>query len=238
MIRFLTPSKIGLLVLIVLYTEEVVPNDAIIPILSFITSHLIPQPISESEGRKQSSNPAISLVDFENVTKGHKSIMPGRTLHDAFLQKLWSINSLHLIHEFFRDLSNILTKTRHQLHQEQPVEDSPKAKILLSRVSPIGVFVRRSQLEFVRLQFDDSVKLWVAFAKFREASKLLWKKKRPSATSTIDSNLVELSLGLNDDLVTIIYPTLNDGSTYEAELSTEEMERLLEFQLERLQRMC
>ena len=39
--RYLTPAKVGLLVLIQLYCEQAVPHDAIRPVLSFITSHLL-----------------------------------------------------------------------------------------------------------------------------------------------------------------------------------------------------
>jgi anaphase-promoting complex subunit 5 len=237
MIRYLTPSKIGILVLIVLYSDAVVPDDAIIPVLSFITSRLINQPVSESDSSSQPASPTLSISDFEELTKNFKSPLPGRTLYDTFLQYLWGIDSLHALHDFFRDLSETLTKNRAQLLQEGEASKPPKAKIPLSRVSPLGVFVRRSQLEFVRLQFDGSVKLWVAFTKFREASEPYWKKRRPSAGAyTLDSNLADLNLNHESPLVNIVYPNLNDGSQYEPELSTEEMERILDFQLEKLQR--
>jgi anaphase-promoting complex subunit 5 len=226
------------LALISLYTDAAVPNDAIVPILSFITSRIIPQPATELDNTSQSAAPALSMSDFEDLTKGFKATMPGRTLHDAFLQKLWSMNSLHALHDFFRDLSKILTKTRTQPQADPQNDDVPKSNILLSRVSPLGVFVRRAQLEFTRLQFDDSVKLWVAFVKFREVSELLWKKKRPSAGAySVDLNLADLSLGPDAPLAHTVYPNMYDNSEYEPELSTEEMERLLDFQLEKLQRM-
>jgi anaphase-promoting complex subunit 5 len=238
MIRYLTPSKIGLLVLIALYTDAVVPNEAIIPILSFLITKIVPQPVSKPDSSSHPADTILSISHFEDVTKEFKATMPGRTLHDVFLQKIWTINSLHALHEFFRDLGNILTKTRAQaqLSPESAVET--KGKIILSRISPLGVFVRRAQLEFVRLQFDDSSKLWVAFTKFREASGPQWRKKNRSSTGTdnIDFNLAELNLSLESTLVNIVYPTLHDSSEYEPELSTEEMERLLDFQLEKLQR--
>lgn len=238
MIRFLTPSKIGLLALIDLYTDSAVPNDAIIQVLSFITSQLIPQPISELNSPSQSTSSTLLLSDFEDVTKDFKATMPGGTLHDAFLQKLWAINNLHALHEFFRELSKVLMRTRAQVQADSKTVEVAKDKILISRVSPLGVFVRRAQLEFVRLQFDDSMKLWVSFTKFREASETQWEKQRPSASmSDLDSNLHALNLGPDSRLVQVIYPNLNDGSDYEPELSTEEMERLLDFQVEKLQRM-
>jgi anaphase-promoting complex subunit 5 len=237
MIRYLTPSKIGLLVLIVLYIDEIVPNDAIIPILSFITCRLIPQPASKLDSASQAADPVLSMSDFEDLTKGFMATMPGRTLHDAFLRKLWAMNSLHALHDFFQDLTKILTKNRTQPLVEAQNDKAPKGKILLSRVSPLGVFIRRAQLEFTRLQFDDSVRLWVSFTKFRNVSEPLWRKRRPSVgSSTIDSNLADLSLGTDAPLANIVYPSLQDNTEYEPQLSTEEMERLLDFQLEKLQR--
>ena len=233
MIRYLTPSKIGLLVLIALYTEAMVPDDAIIPILTFITSRLIPQSVSVTDTSNDSTSPSLLISDFEKVTRGFETTIPGRTLHDAFLRRIWAISSLHALHNFFRNLSRILTKPRPQLLLEPPPDD----KILISRVSPLGVFVRRAQLEFVRLQFDDSVKLWISFIKFREASEPLWRKKRPSiGVFGLDSNLADLDLGPDSDLLHVVYPTFNHGREYEPELSTEEMEKLLDFQLEKLQR--
>jgi anaphase-promoting complex subunit 5 len=236
MSRYLTPSKIGVLALVVLCTDATIPSGAIIPILSFITSQVIPQSTSHCDTHLPARTPslALSIADFEAVTKGLESIVNGRSLYDKLLERLWSIDGLHALHEFMRDLTGILQNIGSPQHIEG--ESPAKGKILLSRTSPLGIFVRRAQLEFTRLQFDDTVKLWVAFMKFRAPSEVSWRKKNPAAAvASFDSNLAELGLEPDAELVDVVYPGLFMNGENHLELSTDDMERLLDFQLEKLQ---
>jgi anaphase-promoting complex subunit 5 len=242
MSRYLTPSKIGVLGLVSLYTDAAVPSSAIIPILSFITSQVLPQSAAQCDSHLPPRTPslALSVSEFEEVTKGFDSTFPGRSLHDKFLEKLWGISGLHALHAFFQDLSSLLLKSGNQVQRDVESEDQVTPKIPLSRTSPLGIFVRRAQLEFTRLQFDDTVKLWVAFMKFRAPSEANWRKKNPAAAAaSFDSNFAELGLGPDADLVNVVYPDLQSEQDNGLELSTDDMERLLDFQLEKLQsRSC
>jgi len=236
MSRYLTPSKIGLLVLVALYTDSSVPRNGIVPILSFVTSRTVPRSVTDCDGHTSPSSPSLSLsiADFESTLKGLESTVPGRTLNDKFLEKLWAINSLHSLHEFFRNLKNIVA-------QAIPVaaeDGAPKHKILLARTSPLGIFVRRAQLEFTRLQFDDTVKLWTNFMCFRQPSEGMWRKRNSMAPLlSFDENFADLELHPQAKLVAAVYPSLGEDNDSAMELSTEEMERLLEFQIEKLQSM-
>src|SRR5579871_1024291 len=100
MARYLTPAKIGLLALIELYTDAVVPTTSVISILSFTISHLLPSSFpkqqSDSHGTGEAQNTQnliISIQDFENLLRVHPSAsgLPGRSLWDLFLKKLWDI---------------------------------------------------------------------------------------------------------------------------------------------------
>src|SRR5690349_10308785 len=109
MARYLTPTKIAHLSLIELYSEAAVPNDSIIPVLSFLTSHIldgeVPYMPSQSSDHWQRVNSAVNMMlntkDFEKLLGPILSAMPGRRLWDKFLDKLWAIDSLHALHEFF-----------------------------------------------------------------------------------------------------------------------------------------
>ncbi|MBE3042992.1 hypothetical protein IMZ48_10560, partial [Candidatus Bathyarchaeota archaeon] len=70
MARYLTPAKIGLLALIELYADEAVPPPAILPVLTFITSHLIdapePQP-SPWQKASRATDLLLSVHAFEDA---------------------------------------------------------------------------------------------------------------------------------------------------------------------------
>ena len=242
MSRYLTPSKIGLLALVSLYTESVVPSAAIVPILSFLISHLLPVPLNAphpiSEPHPQNS--ALSIDDFQRATINHISGIPGRTVWDLLLQKVWKIDSFDALHVFFDTLSLLLQKTpeERQKETEDGVDPAPN-RLLLSRVSPLGTFVRRAQLEFTRLPFHDGITLWKAFVTYRASTLLQWKKRNPTAGITsFDSNLGNDNLSWEDPLTDLIYGELESEPFRQASRSTEDIEKLLDYQVDHMQRGC
>jgi len=237
MSRYLTSTKVGLLVLLVLYTDSCFPPDAIIPVLSFVTAQSVQQTVFNCDSKAPLPEPSVAstIWDFANVLKGFQSAMPGRTLHDKFLERLWAINSLHSLHDFFRCLENALAKPRPG-NTAQPVgkKDLP-GKVAIARVSPLGIFIRRAQLEFARLQFDDTVKLWTSLVQFRAPSEASWRKRKPSAPqAAFDCNYAELKLDSDSALSRAVYPELNSTTKTCSTKGSQEVEHLLEFQLENL----
>jgi anaphase-promoting complex subunit 5 len=230
MSRYLTPHKISLLVLASLYCERVVPTSATIPVLSFIVSHIItPAPSNYRERQSTASQDAVSSINaFDNVTLAHISSVPGRTLLDLFLKRLWAINSFDALHTFFDELSDILAGSREDSDRD------PSDHMYLSRSSPLGTFVRRAQLEFTRLQFHDAVKLWSAFLKYKAPS-AQWTRR--IAGIGIDVNVTDLGLRPGDGLFQAAYGHLEDLSGPEEMVSVDDIERILEFQVDRIQRM-
>lgn len=235
MSRYLTPSKIGLLALILLYTDSVVPSTATIPVLSFIVSHLLPVEFlsSRDDAKLPDRSFVISIDSFQKATITHPSGIPGRTVWDLLLKKFWEINSFDALHVFFDALSFLLEKQSGEGHLDGQVA-SPK-RILLSRGSPLGAFVRRSQLEFTRLQFHDGIILWKSFINYREPTLPNWRKRNPSAGKTsFDTNL----LGHADDrLQEIVYGRSLIDPRGDASVSTDDIEKLLEYQIARMQSM-
>lgn len=237
--RYLTPFKVSLLVLVKLYCDSVVPNSAVVPVLSFIVSHIVPSTapsnITDDCSSSHTLNPSIH--DFEIITSVHVSSVPGRTLLDLFLKKLWNINSLDALHVFFNNLHDVLARTKEEAQREAEAGISPPtSRILLSRTSPLGAFVRRAQLEFTRLQFHDSVRLWDAFLRFKEPTAATWAKRSSSASCmSFDSNVVDLALRPGDALLTAAYGHLQYMNDSEEMVSTDDIERMLGFQVEKLQ---
>ena len=239
MSRYLTPSKVGLLALISLYSDSVIPAAAIIPVLSFLVSHLSP-PGSQASRRHCSQPQQTGVIDieaFQKVTIVHASAIPGRTVWDLLVKKLWGINSFDALHVFFDSLSNLLQKSSEEGHDSIQGSSASQSKpILLSRSSPLGVFIRRAQLEFTRLQFYDGITLWKSFAAYREPTLQVWRKRNPTAGRTsFDLNLSENHLGVDDRLTEIAYEDLADRKEDGASVSIEDVERLLNYQVDQMQ---
>lgn len=236
MSRYLTPTKVTLLALITLYTESVVPFAATIPVLSFLARHLLPAPGKPSRQGSAASEFgfAISIDAFQQATIIHASGIPGRTLWDLLLNKLWDINCYDALHVFFDDLSNLLESARdgHNSGEDNLVKPG---EIRLSRVSPLGAFVRRCRLEFTRLQFHDGVSLWRNFISYRNPTLAAWKRRHQGVGNPVDINIEQDVNSSTLPLVDIVYrgPTAkgHEGSN----VSTEDLEKLLEFQVDQMQ---
>ncbi|RYP44812.1 hypothetical protein DL768_008770 [Monosporascus sp. mg162] len=253
MSRFLNPAKIGLLALIELYTNKTVPTSSIVQILSFITSHLIDYDLSsppgDSEGRWKRAETAVSIVvsitDFEKVLTPHTAAsgMPGRSLWYVFLDKLWKIDSLDALHAFFERCSELLAKTKEELRRDAEMgtpAPGPEV-ILLSRNSPFGAFIRRSQLEFTRLRFHDAFELWKNFVKYRQSTAAYYRKKTPSFQRLSFDNVLlagEHDWGSGVEAVaSVAYgDMLGDDPTTTLPVSTDDIEKLLEFQIDQMQK--
>ncbi|KAI1091366.1 anaphase-promoting complex subunit 5-domain-containing protein [Rostrohypoxylon terebratum] len=251
MSRFLNPAKIGLLALIELYTNKAVPTSSIVEVLSFITSHLIDTAptTSSTESRWKRAEATVSLVisiaDFEKVLAPHTAAsgIPGRSLWYVFLDRLWKIDSLDALHEFFERCSDLLAKTKDELRRDEqeglPIP-GPEV-ILLSRNSPFGAFVRRSQLEFTRLRFHDAFELWKDFVKYRQTTAAYYRKKTPSFQRLSFDHV--LLAGENEwgpgveDVASVAYgDMLRDDTSSTLPVSTDDIEKLLEFQIEQMQK--
>ncbi|KAK2743394.1 anaphase promoting complex subunit 5 [Myotisia sp. PD_48] len=265
MARYLTPSKITLLALISLYSDGVVPNGDIVPILSFVVSCLLPldnqnspsnPPLVSSHRRHSSSidhtsrpevtqSPSSSFAispaikDFENATQKVLSSVPGRTIWDLILARLWRFDCYNTLDRFISTIPEILVKSRRRRIYEQKrgiVEDNSH-RILLSRTSPLGAFVRRFHLEYTKLQFHDSVALWKAFVKYRMPTYTVWAKRFQIYTP-VDANLVELGVTeMGSTLAQVVYGDLDlDSKEGEGkDMSSKDVERLLEFQVGEMQ---
>lgn len=242
MSRYLTPSKVALLCLVSLYTEGVVPNASAVAVLSFLVSHILPvntsvrSPATFSRDRDH----AVAIEELEEVLSYHSSSIPGRSLWDLFLRKIWSLDCCDALETFFSEISSLVEKSREEQIEDRNNGIPPQTsgdKMLLSRGSPLGAFVRRCQLEFTRLQFQDSVKLWRGFIKYRLPTFHAWARRNPSAEHTaVDMNLAAIGADVSSPLGQAVYGNIGRDVEEEASISTKDVERLLEFQVGELQR--
>ncbi|EGD86152.2 hypothetical protein H112_07080 [Trichophyton rubrum D6] len=293
MMRFLTPSKVALLALISIYTEGVVPNSAVVPLLAFLVSHLLPleasrtvghglgdgcrhslgdgcrhgcgrgrgrgQPADSNKDAASSTSTSTSTTstgierlqgtpsveEVMEATAGLASSVPGRSIWDLFLKRLWQFDCADTLDEFFSSLADVLARSREERlldpegAKEADEEQKKHGRVVLARHSPLGAFVRRVRLEYTKLQFHDAMSLWKALIRYRMPTYAAWAKKNPAeAQPAVDANLCELGLDLDSPLARVMYGDLADGGRGADEgagMSVRDVERLLEFQISKMQ---
>ncbi|XXH02398.1 hypothetical protein Hte_008773 [Hypoxylon texense] len=249
MSRFINPAKIGLLALIELYLNKTVPTASIVDVLSFVTSHLIdsdsltssPDPESRWKRAEKTVSLVISIADFERVLAPHTAAsgIPGRSLWYAFLDRLWKIDSLDALHDFFINSSDLLVKTKDQLRRDAELGIPPPDPdaVLLARNSPFGAFVRRCQLEFTRLRFSDVSELWKDFIKYRQTTAVYYRKKTPSFQRLSFDYVLASEHGWEETVTSVAYgDMLRDDPNSTLPVSTDDIEKLLEFQIDQMQK--
>lgn len=250
--RYLTPGKIALLALIHLYQQNIVPTASTIPVLSFIISKILPSSIPkpknalpQDETKSHEQGFVITVQDFEDLLSGHPSAgLPGETLWHLFVKKLWEIDSLDALHEYFEHKSQLLAKTKEEQKRDAESGVQPPAPevIVLSRTSPFGVFVRRAQLEFARLKFQDTTGLWMSFLAWRKPTASAWRRRNPSFAqkgdwAAVDSVLIKEPGWAEGELATVAYGNIvgDQEDHVEGLVSMDDVEKLLEFQVEQMQ---
>ena len=237
MARYLTPTKVSVLVLCTLYCSSVVPTSSTVPFLSFIVSSLqITTQLKDSSSSLAAADPEESVRRIALALDKHASSIPGRTLYDLFLTKIWAIDSLHALHEFFAGLESLLAKTPAEARRDAEGGVGPaQSEIRLSRTSPMGVFVRRCQLEFTRLQFHDTMRLWTALLHDKQLTAVTWRQRgHPVGAASFDSNLGDFDAEQAANLLETTYADFA-GVQEESHHSVDDVERLLQFQVEKLQ---
>ena len=251
MSRYLAPSKLGLLALVELYIEGAVPNNAIVSVVNFLTSHLLdcdlttlsPVPAEQWTKAENTIRLTVSAQRFEELLAPFAAVdrLPGRSLWDRFLEKLWGLAPLHTLHEFFDQLPNLLARTKAELREMTERGEKIPSGVLLSRNSPFGVFVRRSSLEFSKLHFDHVADLWKMFVKYRQPTAGYWRRRNPHHSRlSFDSVLLEGEHEWGpqtEEIAVAAYGNmlLTDDQDPTLPVSTDDVESLLEFQIEQVQ---
>ncbi|SMQ56195.1 unnamed protein product [Zymoseptoria tritici ST99CH_3D7] len=170
--RFLTPARITLLVIIYLYQSDQVSTTSSRDVIYFIARRTALA--SEYDAGTVDDRNALCSSEIHSIAETLQqwsSRVPGRSMYDVLLQALWSLEGLDSLHTLISQLRRT-TETRGLTDEEtgcRPVTPS----------SPLGQFLRRSHVEFTRLQFADSQNLWKAFAAYRAPTFDEWGARNP-----------------------------------------------------------
>nr|QEJ80696.1 putative anaphase-promoting complex subunit 5 protein [Teratosphaeria zuluensis] len=220
--RYLTPGRVCSLVLIEIYLSGEVASNARLPLLSFIASRI------HATIQHEQADVTDLLDDVEQDASALSSTLrqwetgvPGRSLYDHFLSRLWALDGLDSLHVFFEQLGQLIALSR-------PSENGERS---ITRASPIGQYLRRCCVEFTRLQFNDTQNLWNSFVSFRAATYDFWASRNPEAARKLqaDQGVIAFSSdGRQSDSMRL---------HAEAGVSAEDVDRLLTASIHRLQKL-
>ena len=232
MSRYITPSKISYTALVLIYLQDAVPTDSCVFWLSYVVSsplHSSPSTLESPYGSKNFDRAILETIQNDISTRA--SSIPGRTLWDLLLEKLWEIESFDSFHEFFCRLKSKVRQSRKQrLRDGASVTETSDGQMRLSPRSPLGIFLRRMSLEFDRLQLRSVVELWISFSKFRKPTMAMWRKRNPPP---LNANLQEIIL-LDEQTVRHFQTRMRPG-VLEWGKRVLDIESTLDFQAEHMQ---
>lgn len=247
MSRFLTPGALCLLSLISLYCDGAVPSDGLLPVLNFLARHTGTELNKDSptpKGRFQKAHDDIDLIKsikaFDTLLQPFSAAvgLPGRRLWDLFLGRLWAIDSLDALHQFFDELPSLLATKEDIRRMVEPdgVSSSTTTPLMLN--SPFALFVRRAHLEFSRLPFSEAAGLWKDFIVYRQPTAAAWMRRNPSSTTLSFDKVLEASgPDWAEGAASIEAITYGDLGTSQIAVSANNLDNLIEFQVAQMQSM-
>jgi anaphase-promoting complex subunit 5 len=245
--RYLNPSKTCLLALIELYCEGVIGGDATLPVLEFITSHILSdtdfQPDDLSDRADKILDIVSSIKVFEHALRPLDAGI-GLSVWDIFLQRIWAIDSLHVLHTFLNARSATLAPTREELRRGVPdrLEEEEAIKIRLSPGSPFAAFVSKASFEYTRLRFQEMCTLWKQFIIYRQPTAAYMRRKsrsfnRLSFDSVLLSNEPDWGGENTTRVAEVVYQDMVTGlGKSSTPVTMDDLERLLDFQIDQMQR--
>ncbi|EMC98164.1 hypothetical protein BAUCODRAFT_414981 [Baudoinia panamericana UAMH 10762] len=223
MARFLVPDRVCLLVLVEHYLDGHLGANARLAVLSFLSTriHTSIDDVKSTKSRSQRFQSGRDAIDgaFSALTQS-AAVLPGRTVYDVFLQRLWRLDGLDAFRELFERIPNWI----------RAVGEASNSKTRLSRVSPLGQFVRRCCVEFTRLQFPDVQSLWTSFCAYRAPSWKSWALRHPDEAARYDA----ISASSNG----VLDPSYEHVGAREASyMSVEDANELTTFCIQHLQKL-
>lgn len=180
--RYLTATKLALLILIDTYNTTNPGPASRHEILNFLSSRIVIRSDFDSSSLNErfEFSTTTDIADFGDTLSKLSTSHPGRTVYDLFLAKIWALDGLDALVEFVKEISECVGSSSPAPTDEQ---EAPPPKI--SRASPLGQFIRRCNIEFTRLQFPDAQALWSSFAAFRASSHSAWAARNAEAAQRL-----------------------------------------------------
>lgn len=290
--RYLNPAKICLLALIELYCEDAVGDEATLPVLEFITSHIHQddgfqaddqddgsqpddqhdrrQPHNQDDGlqphdqhdRRQPHDRSdklqhddrcdkmdnimdivCSIKVFEQALRPHKAnCIPGQTVWELFLERIWTIDSLHVLHSFLNARGGLVEPSKEELRAGlDPLPPYSAIYMRLGAGSPFAAFVSKAAFEYTRLRFQEMCTLWTQFVSYRQPTSDHMRRRdesfgRLSFDKVLLSSESDMGGDSTDRLAEVVYPGMvTNLEKPPIPVTTDDLEKLLDFQIDQMQ---
>jgi anaphase-promoting complex subunit 5 len=245
--RYLSPAKICLLALIELYCEDAIGDKASLPVLEFITSHVLQDDELQPDDRCDKTDKIIDIVGsikvFEQALRPHNAGgIPGRTVWDLFLQRIWTIDSLHVLHSFLNARGGLLEPSKEELRAGlDPLPQNSAISMRLAAGSPFAAFVSKAAFEYTRLRFQEMCTLWTQFVSYRQpTSHHMRRRDKSFSRLSFDKVLLSSESDVGGDstnrLAEVIYPGMVTClEKPPIPVTTDDLEKLLDFQIDQMQ---
>lgn len=233
-VKFLTPYKVALVAVILLYCDGVMPPMSKMTIMRHIVQFIDPQQHDDAETYSLLLDNDLSQLD--TIMGSLESKISGLSMFDLLLDFLFRLSSLDSLHSFMLEINDYLI-TGDEKHQG---EDEPKIAIaeekgiyLLKESSLLGAYCKRCYLEFEGLSFQAVIQLWQSLEAFRSWYDSRWKIRK----SVIES--LKGQIELSTDVVTEEDPEEDPGFLQSLlpeppltrSIAGENLEAMLEFQI-------
>jgi len=241
MARYLTPSKVCLLTLISMYCD-LPPSTASISLLSFLTSHIMSNTISASQSATLKSASTL-LMTLDDISNALRSIpMKGVPLNywEQFICRSWTLGNIDEFMDFFGNLAILF---HHRVGKKQITDEQwtgmgkggKRHQICLTKTSILGIFVRRAQVEFERLPFDGVAALWREYESYIAPTRAVLKPALRKSIAKTRDGVDTLNEGSRGRILEVLNLASNEPSEGVETPSTNDVNRLLEFQIDEMQ---
>lgn len=226
--RYLTAPKICLLLLAEIYLADAIPSKDKLDLLAFIASQTTPSSVDQDECDLELSTSTLFLTRdisaFAEKLGPCQSAVPGRSLYDIFLQRLWTLDGLDSLYFLFEQLNRLVATP--------PSSGETGTVGKVSRASPLGLYIRRCSVEFTRLQFADAQSLWVELNRYRASSFPTWAERNPESVRERQRRLDIIDHVASDATAGAVEGADHIGRVF---ASTDDVSKLLNLSINHLQ---
>lgn len=235
-VKFLTPYKVALVAVILLYCDGVIPDESKMKIMCHLVGFIDPQQHDNME------NESIVLLDgdlaqLHSIMGSLESKISGVSLFDLLLDFLFEMTSLDSLHTFMSRIDEYLIHGdgKHDSQDEQKVLSAEAKSIsLLKQSSLLGSYCKRCYLAFEGLSFDAVLHLWQYLEMFRAPYEASWNLRRSVVKSLKGDIKLNIMLPENDqdsDDDASFLKSLVPQAPLTRCIAGENLEALLEFQI-------
>ena len=221
----LNPSKLFLLIGVIIYCRGYVPANGTLKFLTFITSELLSTSHDGSTKPNTDKSTEILLAQFKSALKEYQCTQSDQDLWTEFLLIQKRIANLDALFHFMNSLDLLLSP-------KADVEGS--IRIGLIKTSVIGSFVRRSRLDFETLNFQNVISLWQSFRQAKQAVEMAEDYQGTAEQESPGLSDVDAADAVSGGRIAEICRKLEDCNP---EQNTPSAEQVFHFQIEQMQSM-